>query len=176
MSANYPAGVTVLPWERKGSSPKQAICDSCHVDMEFNRGNALWYNKSTDQCIGDDLCEAPGGYRFCSQRCLSQHTYDKATEAEQSVLRLMALICDAWMEETSAQDHVWCLQRSGIAHLVDATDLRMTDDQIKVLAAKLFGEDYLNGKDDAPAWIIDADKLTLGPSSVVALALLGGAR
>jgi hypothetical protein len=144
--------------------------------MEFNRGNALWYNKATDQPIGDEPYEAPGGYRFCSQRCLSQHTYDKATEAEKGVLRLMALICDAWMEETRAQDHVWCLQRSGIAHLVDATDLRMTDDQIKVLSVKLFGEDYLDGKQDPPQWVMDADKVTLGPSSVVALSLLGGAR
>jgi hypothetical protein len=142
--------------------------------MEFNRGNGLWMNKSTDQRIGDDLYEAPGGYQFCSQRCLSQHTYDKATEAERSLLRLMALICDAWMEETSAQDHVWCLQRSGITHLVDATDLRMTDDQIKVLARKLFGEDYLDGKQDPPQWVMDADKVSIGPTSVIALALLAG--
>lgn len=130
--------------------PRSEFCGICEREL-IERDEDIW---CTEDGTRTEAVERDGEV-FCGQKCYSQHIYDTADALTQSFLRAQGRRAYEWFRNVSSQSDALKLAISaGAAKLIHPTKLRMLDAEMHELAKDLFGEDFLNGKDDPPAWAI----------------------
>jgi hypothetical protein len=157
---------------RGGYLPQIIRCEVCDREAERNRNTGKWWFSDSLQveCVPTWI----GGAFLCSARCQSQHAYNLGTDKDRELMNALARFCHAWQEEgINPESHEWCMQHlhSGLA--VDRATLSNIADSVLDLVKELAGKDYLDGKENPPAWYSQAvgmDKtLTIEPLDVLAL-------